>query len=45
MQNLQDMLYQYKQATSVDLITESTAQIRNLTVELSRKNKVIEELK
>ena len=39
------MLYQYKQSTNVDTLVESSAQIRNLTLELSSKNKMIEQLK
>ena len=45
MQNLQDMLYQYKQSTNVDTLVDSASQIRNLTLELSKKNKIIEQLK
>jgi hypothetical protein len=39
------MLYQQKMATSVDLLVDSSSQNRNLTMELSKKNKVIESLK
>ena len=45
MNNLQDMLYQYKQQTSVDTLVDSAAQIRSLTLELSSKNAVVEKLK
>ena len=39
------MLYQYKQSTNVDALVDSSAQIRSLTLELSKKNSMIEELK
>ena len=42
MQNLQDMLYQYKQSTNVDALVDSSSQIRSLTLELSKKNKMID---
>ena len=45
MQNLQDMLYQYKQSTSVNTLVDSSAQIRALTLELSSKKQMIEQLK
>ena len=39
------MLYQYKQSTNVDTLVDSSAQIRSLTLELSKKNTLIDELK
>lgn len=39
------MLYQYKQSTNVDTIVDSSSQIRSLTLELSSKNKMIQQLK
>ena len=39
------MLYQYKQSTNVDALVDSSSQIRNLTLELSKKNKMIDQLK
>jgi len=39
------MLYQYKQQTSVDTLVDSSAQIRTLTLELSSKSAVIDNLK
>ena len=45
MHNLQDMLYQYKESTNVDLLVGSSEQIRTLTLELSTKSKLIDQLK
>ena len=45
MHNLQDMLYQYKESTNVDLLVDTSSQIRTLTLELSTKSKLIDQLK
>ena len=45
MHNLQDMLYQYKESTNIDLLVDTSSQIRTLTLELSTKNKLIDQLK
>jgi len=45
MHNLQDMLYQYKESTNVDLLVGSSEQIRTLTLELSTKSQLIDRLK
>ena len=39
------MLYQYKESTNIDLLVDTSSQIRTLTLELSTKNKLIEQLK
>jgi len=42
---LQDMLYQQKESTSVETIAKSAAQIRSLTLELTQKTTLIDQLK
>ena len=39
------MLYQYKESTNVDLLVDTSSQIRTLTLELSTKSKLIDQLK
>ena len=39
------MLYQYKESTNIDLLVDTSSQIRTLTLELSTKSKLIDQLK
>lgn len=45
LETLQDMLYQQKEASDVNLLVDSSQQIRNLTMELSGKTALIDQLR